>query len=113
MTLASPIPLTIPILAHMNSTAVIIGKVASAVQRIENPSDAPATAYVPMPEGSSSDAPVIRPGPRIFRNRLRGFRSRSVADSGGQAGPAASLFRSCFILLPLDVQPHGKHIRRP
>jgi hypothetical protein len=32
---------------------------------------------VPMPEGSSSDAPVIKPGPSIFKKRLTGFGSRS------------------------------------
>src|SRR5437588_12372348 len=36
-------------------------------------------AYVPMPEGSSSDAPVINPGPSILRNRLNGFAWRSAA----------------------------------
>jgi hypothetical protein len=36
-------PVTIPILAQMNWTAVIMGKVTNAVHRVEKPSDAPAS----------------------------------------------------------------------
>jgi hypothetical protein len=53
----------------------IIGSVKSAVHSVEKPREAPATAYVPMPDGSSSDAPVMRPGPRILSKRLTGFGS--------------------------------------
>ena len=35
-------PLTIPILAQMNWTAAIIGKVTGAVHNVANPSEAPA-----------------------------------------------------------------------
>jgi hypothetical protein len=37
-------PVPIPILAQMYWIAVIMGKVKSAVQSVEKPSDAPATA---------------------------------------------------------------------
>lgn len=53
-------------LAQMNCIAVIIGNVISAIHSVEKPVDAPVTVYVPMPEGSSSDAPVIKPGPRML-----------------------------------------------
>src|SRR5437868_6903218 len=38
-----------------------------------------------MPEGSSSEAPVMNPGPRSFRNRLTGLRSRSILATRGMA----------------------------
>src|ERR671930_1284619 len=71
-----------PIFAQMNCTTHIIGNVNSAVHNIEKPSAAPACAYVPMPDGSSSEAPVISPGPRSRKNRLSGFFSlaRRVAN---------------------------------
>src|SRR5437764_7424698 len=52
-----------------------------AVQSVAKPSDAPACVYVPIPDGSSSEAPVINPGPRIIRTRLMGFFSRASLDS--------------------------------
>jgi len=33
-----------------------------------------------MPDGSSSAAPVMRPGPRILRKRLIGFRLRGLGE---------------------------------
>ncbi len=45
----------------------------SAVQRSEVPSCAPAMEYVAMPEGSSSAAPVVTPGPRSEKNLFRGL----------------------------------------
>jgi hypothetical protein len=63
----------------MICTAAISGHVRSAVQRSLVPSCAPATDYVAIPEGSSSAAPVITPGPRDFNsNRIH----RAVADVG-------------------------------
>src|SRR5258708_3286262 len=60
-----------------------------------------------MPDGSSSDAPVIRPGPRIFKKRLSGFDSRfgtlswaasppreAAASRGARAESARSVFGS-------------------
>jgi hypothetical protein len=41
------------------------GKVRRAVQRVAKPKPAPACEYVAIPEGSSSLAPVITPGPRM------------------------------------------------
>lgn len=43
-----------PILAQMNWRVAIMGKVTSANQSVAKPRDAPATAYVPMPDRSSS-----------------------------------------------------------
>src|SRR5450755_2047906 len=68
---ARPCPVTIPIRAHIICTAAINGHVRSAVQRSLVPSCAPATEYVAMPDGSSSAAPVITPGPSDFNsNRI-------------------------------------------
>jgi hypothetical protein len=39
---------------------------------MESPVLAPATEYVEMPEGSSSAAPVIKPGPSTEKNLRRG-----------------------------------------
>jgi hypothetical protein len=49
--------------------AAISGKVSSIVHPIANPSCAPAWLYVPIPEGSSSEAPVISPGPKTLSTR--------------------------------------------
>src|SRR5881392_3251384 len=59
-----PRPLTMPIRAHIICTDAIRGHVMSAVQRRLVPNWAPATEYVAIPDGSSSAAPAIRPGPR-------------------------------------------------
>src|SRR5262245_46326754 len=75
-----------PIFAQMNWIAHIIGNVAAAVHSGASPSEAPACAYVPIPEGSSSDAPVTRPGPRTRRNRRTGFFSRATLASSDSAG---------------------------
>jgi hypothetical protein len=56
----------------MPCTTAIIGVVSRASHSIENPVLAPATEYVEMPEGSSSAAPVIKPGPRTEKNFRRG-----------------------------------------
>src|ERR1035438_5083585 len=65
---ARPCPVTLPIRAHIICTAAISGHVSSAVQRSLVPSWAPATEYVAMPDGSSSAAPVITPGPSDFNS---------------------------------------------
>jgi len=49
------------------------GQVMSAVHIIAVPICAPAMEYVAMPDGSSSAAPVINPGPRTAKNRLTKF----------------------------------------
>src|SRR5207302_1573524 len=48
------------------------------------PSDAPAVAYVAIPDGSSSDAPVTRPGPRTPRRRRK--RERRCRRAIGAVG---------------------------
>src|ERR1700690_1305230 len=72
-------------------TAVIIGSIATVVQSVAKPYWAPACAYVPMPDGSSSDAPVIRPGPRTLNARFSGFFSaRSSAAFGSTGRPGST-----------------------
>jgi hypothetical protein len=41
------------------------GNVIIAIQRVAKPKPAPAWEYVAIPEGSSSLAPVITPGPSM------------------------------------------------
>src|SRR5258706_15827142 len=60
-----------PIRAHIICTAAMRGHVTNAVQSMVVPSCAPAIEYVAIPEGSSSAAPVMRPGPRTDVNRRR------------------------------------------
>jgi DNA-binding transcriptional LysR family regulator len=52
----------------MSWTAAMRGNEIRAVQRVPHPSEAPATEYVEIPDGSSSAAPVTRPGPSSTRN---------------------------------------------
>ena len=54
------------------------GQVRNAVQRRLVPSCAPAMEYVAIPEGSSSAAPVMRPGPSAERRRRGHFLSVDV-----------------------------------
>src|SRR5580692_8669184 len=68
MTLARPRPVTMPRRAHINWMAAISGNDTRAVHRVAYPYEAPATEYVEMPDGSSSAAPVISPGPKSFKN---------------------------------------------
>ena len=63
---AKPCPVTLPMRAHIICTAAISGHVSSAVHSNLVPSCAPAMEYVAMPEGSSSAAPVMIPGPSDF-----------------------------------------------
>jgi hypothetical protein len=42
-----------------------------ASHNIPRPNPAPACEYVAIPDGSSSDAPVIRPGPKNLRVFLK------------------------------------------
>src|SRR5512143_3828262 len=73
----------------MNWIVAVSGKVKSAVQRVAKPNAAPAEAYVPMPEGSSSDAPVMNPGPRRPRNRFNGDRRAAVTVARRTPWPAS------------------------
>jgi hypothetical protein len=47
--------------------ATMSGKLKSIVQSMANPNSAPTCEYVAIPLGSSSAAPVIRPGPKLPR----------------------------------------------
>ena len=60
---------------------VIIGNRYKAIHNIPRPNFAPAWEYVAMPEGSSSEAPVINPGPNDFS--VAGIdRNRNLLNSG-------------------------------
>ena len=114
---ARPCPVTLPMRAHIICTAAISGHVSSAVQRSLVPSCAPAMEYVAMPDGSSSAAPVMIPGPSDFSSariqrdgadavikRLHLARSSADGDStyrrvfcGGLASRLASSIASCTL----------------
>jgi hypothetical protein len=44
------------------------GKARNAVHSVARPNIAPACVYVAMPDGSSSLAPVMMPGPKFLKN---------------------------------------------
>ena len=65
-----------------------MGRVTRAVHNVENPSEAPVTAYVPIPDGSSSEAPTImHAGPESRRKRMNPFGSFAQAASRARATP--------------------------
>src|SRR2546426_7698941 len=66
------------------------GYVTTALNRCATPEDRAATAYVPMPEGSSSEAPVISPGPSSLKKRLTQLLSSIMAASSETVPPAGS-----------------------
>src|SRR5947209_5580529 len=68
MTPANPLPVTAPIRPQASCTASSNGTWYSAVHNWPNPNCAPVCEYVAIPDGSSSAAPVITPGPSIRRN---------------------------------------------
>jgi hypothetical protein len=61
-------------------TAAIIGYVTSATHSGANPNAAPDAAYVAMPEGSSSEDPVTKPGPSVRSTRRNQCVRASVAS---------------------------------
>ena len=65
----SPRPLTIPMRAHIIWIKAISGQVSSAVQSSASPCCAPAIEHVAMPDGSSSAAPAMIPGPSSAKKR--------------------------------------------
>src|ERR1700682_2802716 len=75
-----PIPVTMPMRAHINCTQAMSGHVISAVHRSEVPSCAPAMEYVAIPDGSSSAAPVMTPGPSFAKKRFSQFDSERFFD---------------------------------
>src|SRR5512141_2184393 len=77
---ASPGPVTNPILAHIICAAAISGQSTGAVQSNVVPNCAPVLEYVAIPEGSSSAAPVMTPGPSAAAMR------RSAETFGGFEG---------------------------
>ena len=95
----SPALVCRPIRAHISWTAVMSGKVNSAVQSRPKPNWLPTWEYVPMPDGSSSLAPVMNPGPRSRRMPSGPRRTTSSIDFGPATGDvpvrnSPSLFRS-------------------
>jgi hypothetical protein len=63
-----------------------------------NPSCAPAWAYVPIPEGSSSEAPVMSPGPRL----------RNTRGTPAPAGAPRRRFSAATVTSSPRVEPQGK-----
>src|SRR5258707_1190500 len=90
----------------MNSTAAIKGRLNRAIHSEDRPSAAPVAAYVPMPDGSSSEAPVISPGPRIRKRRLIGFFSCPIAApltcSAGRRSDSGGAIGDLLMLITLD-----------
>src|SRR5579862_977155 len=121
ITPASPSPVTMPRRAHMICMAAINGNEKIAVHRGAYPNAAPVTEYVEMPDGSSSAAPVINPGPRFEKNlRKRPCRTnaRRAALAPGEfwlnAGTAVLRRRGTNLLpvIPLDSPCHAKVCKR-
>src|SRR5512144_3056473 len=73
---ASPLLVSHPMQALISWIAVMQGSVRKMVQVNAKPNCAPAWEYVAMPLGSSSAAPVVRPGPRALKRRLKCRRVR-------------------------------------
>ena len=65
-----PLPVKSPILVHISWITVIKGYWNSASHSILYPNCAPACENVAIPDGSSSEAPVIKPGPKDFKKDL-------------------------------------------
>src|SRR5207247_2132610 len=78
MRAASPCPVTRPSRPAVSWTAAASGSVIHAVHSNPKPKAAPACEYVPMPDGSSSEAPVTNPGP----SRRKYPNPRSVCRCG-------------------------------
>ena len=64
---ANPFPLKRPIRAHISCMTIIVGNRNRVIHNIPRPNFAPAWVYVAMPDGSSSAAPVITPGPKALK----------------------------------------------
>ena len=63
----SPRPVASAVRSHVSWTAAISGNVKRLVHNSPKRNCAPACAYVAIPDGSSSDAPVTNPGPSARR----------------------------------------------
>ena len=75
--------------AHISCAIAMSGNVTGASQRKRNPCWAPACEYVAMPDGSSSEAPVVSPGPSVFQYSSA-FRNGVLLMIARSALPAAS-----------------------
>lgn len=86
---AKPFPLKRPIRAHISCITIIVGNRNSIIHSIPRPNFAPTWEYVAISDGSSSAAPVIRPGPNaliiwdidFIRTLLNGAKSESGLES--------------------------------
>src|SRR3954471_12731602 len=94
MTPARPRPVTRPRRAHMSWTEVINGNENRAVHSGADANAAPATEYVEMPDGSSSAAPVMSPGPRPAKKRWK----VRVSWDGLFVFGCCCFLEGCFIL---------------
>src|SRR5579863_2454114 len=91
---ARPRPVTLPMRAHIICTAAINGHVSSAVHSNLVPSCAPAMEYVAMPDGSSSAAPVMMPGPSDFSSARIQRDGPEVDKRNGLGIPSGSTWDS-------------------
>ena len=89
---AKPTPVTKPIRAHISCTAPISGKERRESQIRPKPLDAPICEYVAMPEGSSSAAPVVSPGPNVFQYSFASLTGSSLAISCPISLPTSTPF---------------------
>jgi len=71
--------------AHIPCITAIIGVEMRTNHSIEYPVVAPATEYVDIPEGSSSDAPAISPGPSARKNRAIGANGDGCLNASASA----------------------------
>src|SRR2546430_2274942 len=85
MDVESPCPVASPSRAANSWTAAASGKVTTDIHRRPSPKAAPTCEYVPIPDGSSSAAPVMKAGPRrekypnpLIRPRRGELRARTA-----------------------------------
>ena len=72
------LPVKSPILAHISWMTTINGYWNGASQSILYPNCAPAWENVAIPDGSSSEVPVINPGPKDFKKGLNGNQIKKI-----------------------------------
>src|SRR4051812_14785792 len=92
-----------PMRAQISWIPDISGYENNIIQRSEKPNRLPACEYVAMPLGSSSDAPVMSPGPNLARSPARAFPDAVgfhavvvVVELGGAASSGFELIALAF-----------------
>src|SRR5438309_866478 len=79
---AIPRPVVRPIRAEISWMEHISGSVRHVVHNSPSPNCAPTCEYVAIPDGSSSDAPVINPGPTRHNNETTLYDRPFLAGAG-------------------------------